>query len=104
MSAASPFAESSVLTQEKLAVPRLFQVLLHNDDYTTMEFVVTILMNVFRKTPDEATTVMLAVHAEGVGVAGVYPFEIAETKVAQVHDLARGAEFPLRCSLREVGA
>ena len=96
--------ESGVLCEEDLARPRIFQVILHNDDYTTMEFVVQILMQIFRLSPDEATAVMLAVHRQGSGVAGVYPLEIAETKVAQVHARAAEAGFPLRCSLREVDA
>ena len=81
--------------------PRLYRVLLHNDDYTTMEFVISILMEVFRKTGDEATAIMLAVHRRGMGQCGVYPLEIAETKVAEVHRRAREAHFPLRCTLEE---
>ena len=81
--------------------PRRFRVLLHNDDYTTMEFVIDTLVQVFRKTPDEATVIMLAVHEKGIGSCGVYTEEIAETKVAQVHDRARRAGFPLRCSMEE---
>jgi len=81
--------------------PRRFRVLLHNDDYTTMEFVIDTLMQVFRKTFDEATAVMLAVHENGLGSCGVYTEEIAETKVAQVHDRARKAGYPLRCSMEE---
>ena len=81
--------------------PRRFRVLLHNDDYTTMEFVVDTLMRVFRKNLDEATAIMIAVHEKGLGTCGVYTEEIAETKVAQVHDRARSAGFPLRCSMEE---
>lgn len=81
--------------------PRRYRVLLHNDDYTTMEFVVDILVGIFRKTPEEATAIMLAVHREGLGSCGVYTEEVAETKVAQVHDRARKAGFPLRCSMEE---
>jgi len=81
--------------------PRLYRVLLHNDDYTTMEFVVIILMEVFRKTSDEATVIMLDVHKRGMGQCGVYPLEIAETKVSEVRRRAREANFPLRCTLEE---
>ena len=84
-----------------LAEPKLYRVLLLNDDYTTMEFVVIILMEVFRKTGDEATAIMLAVHKRGRGQCGVYPLEVAETKVAEVHRRAREANFPLRCTLEE---
>ncbi len=86
---------------QDVAEPRLYRVLLHNDDYTTMEFVVIILMEVFRKTGDEATAIMLAVHKRGMGQCGVYPLEVAETKVAEVHRRAREANFPLRCTLEE---
>ena len=90
------------LTEEYTAEPKLFQVLLHNDDYTTMEFVVDILMRVFHKNADQATAIMLSVHKNGVGVAGVYPYEVAETKVERAHHLAREAEFPLRCTIQEI--
>ena len=98
-----PVEHSNTLLKEQLGEPRLFQVLLHNDDYTTMQFVVEILMHVFHKNADEATAIMLNVHKEGIGIAGVYPYEIAETKVERTHHLAREAEFPLRCTLEEVG-
>ena len=86
-------------TEKKLKKPKLYNVLLHNDNYTTMEFVVQILMNVFHHSQGEAVQIMLQVHHNGIGVAGVYSFEIAETKVAQATDLARQNEFPLRCSM-----
>ncbi len=85
----------------KLQPPKMFKVLIHNDDYTTMEFVVLILEKIFSKSPAEATRIMLNVHNDGVGVGGVYSFEIAETKVAAVHTIAKQYEFPLRCSLEE---
>lgn len=81
--------------KERVEKPRMFRVLLHNDDYTTMEFVVEVLMEVFRKSIVEATRVMLVVHRTGKGVAGVYTREIAEAKVAQAIDRARAAGFPL---------
>ena len=81
--------------------PPRYRVLLHNDDYTTMEFVVYVLQSVFRKSPSEATQIMLRVHENGIGVCGVYSFEIAETKVSAVHDLAEQYEFPLKSSMEE---
>ena len=81
--------------QPKLQRPPLFRVLLHNDDFTTMEFVVEVLQSVFHHNEPEAMAIMLHVHHRGVGVAGVYTHEIAETKAAKVHSLAREAGFPL---------
>ena len=86
---------------DKTSEPPMFRVLLHNDDYTTMEFVVEILMYVFNKTPDAATKIMMNVHQKGVGVCGIYTHEIAETKVNTVHNLARESGFPLRCSMEQ---
>jgi ATP-dependent Clp protease adaptor protein ClpS len=77
--------------------PPMFKVLLLNDHYTTMEFVVTVLEQVFHKTADEAMQIMLAVHKAGKGLAGTYPREVAETKVAIVQHLARKEGFPLQC-------
>jgi ATP-dependent Clp protease adaptor protein ClpS len=88
-------------TKKKLKKPPLYKVLLHNDDYTTKEFVVQILQYVFHKDPAEAVQIMLHVHRKGIGVAGIYPYEIAETKVALVETLARQHEFPLKCSIEE---
>jgi ATP-dependent Clp protease adaptor protein ClpS len=87
--------------EEELEEPPMFKVLLHNDDYTTMEFVVEILQKVFYKSPAEATRIMLLVHKSGVGVCGVFTVDIAETKVQIVHHLARESGFPLRCSMEE---
>lgn len=87
--------------QEVLKEPSMFKVLLINDDYTTMEFVVDVLMQVFGKSFEAATAIMLNVHQKGVGVCGVYPLEVAETKVETVHSLARENGFPLRCTLEE---
>ena len=86
-------------TQRKTQKPRMYRVLLHNDDYTPMDFVVRLLQTVFRKTESDATAIMLHVHNHGVGVAGVYTHEIAETKVAQVHMLARQNDCPLVASI-----
>jgi ATP-dependent Clp protease adaptor protein ClpS len=88
-------------TAQRLKKPKLYKVLLHNDDYTTMEFVVYVLQHVFERSEAEAIRVMLHVHRNGLGVAGVYPKEFAETRVGQVEALARQNEFPLRCTLEE---
>lgn len=88
-------------TARRVDKPRMFKVLLHNDDYTTMEFVVFVLQAIFHRSASEAVQIMLHVHKNGIGVAGVYTREVAETKVAQVEALARDHEFPLRCSMEE---
>ena len=81
--------------------PTRYRVLLHNDDYTTMEFVVTVLEGLFHKTPAEAYRIMMQVHTEGQGLCGVYSFEVAETKAGAVQDLARHEGFPLQASVEE---
>ena len=88
-------------TREKVAEPPLFKVLLHNDDYTTMEFVMEVLETVFHKSPAEAYRIMLMVHTQGRGVAGVYTWEVAETKADQVAALASEAGYPLRATIEE---
>ncbi|UZP68463.1 ATP-dependent Clp protease adaptor ClpS [Desulfovibrio mangrovi] len=97
-----PDRQDQLLLDEDLQEPRKFKVLLHNDDYTTMEFVIAILVQVFRKTVQQATAIMLSVHEKGIGECGVYTAEVAETKVAIVHARARKEGFPLRCSMEEV--
>ena len=92
---------TSTRTERKLKTPRLYKVLLLNDDYTTMEFVVYVLQSIFRLPESEAVQIMLHVHKNGLGVAGVYPREIAETRIAQVEALAREYEYPLRCGMEE---
>ena len=88
-------------TQEriKIAKPRNHKVLLHNDDFTTQQFVVQVLVRIFRKTETEATQIMLTVHHTGMGVAGIYPAEVAEAKVAQTTEYARSHSFPLKCTM-----
>ena len=88
-------------TRQKTQEPTLFKVILHNDNYTTMEFVVHVLEAVFQKSPAEAFRVMMQVHVEGKGLCGHYPWEIAETKVSTVHELAQSQGFPLRASIEE---
>jgi ATP-dependent Clp protease adaptor protein ClpS len=85
----------------KTQKPQLYRVILHNDDYTTMQFVVEVLEEIFHKSPAEAHRIMLHVHTRGHGVCGAYSFDVAETKVAQVHDTARRHGFPLRASVEE---
>lgn len=86
-------------TRLKTKKPSLYRVLLLNDDYTPMEFVVYILERFFQKSREEATRIMLHVHQKGVGVCGIYTYEVAETKVAQVLDLAQRNEHPLQCTM-----
>lgn len=93
--------DTAVVTKKRIKTqkPRLYKVLLHNDDYTSMEFVVMILANIFHMDETRAVEVMLHVHQQGVGVAGVYTYAVAETKVQKTMDLAREHEFPLRCTM-----
>ena len=86
-------------TEQQLDRPRMYRVLLHNDNYTSMEFVVFVLIAVFRQPESEAMRIMLNVHRKGVGVAGVYQFDIAETKVERVRALAQDSQYPLQCSM-----
>ena len=85
----------------KLEKPKLYKVLLHNDDFTTMDFVVFILKHVFKRTDVEAFTIMLKVHNEGVGIAGTYTLEIATMKSEKAINLARASEYPLLCTVEE---
>jgi ATP-dependent Clp protease adaptor protein ClpS len=87
---------------EKYKEPEEFRVILLNDNYTTMEFVVVILMVIFHKNTEDANRIMMDVHRKGKGVVGVYSWDIAATKVEQVHVAARENEFPLRCILEPV--
>jgi ATP-dependent Clp protease adaptor protein ClpS len=87
--------------RQKTERPHLYKVLLLNDDYTTMDFVVYVLENIFHKPVAEATRIMLHVHRQGAGLAGVYTRDIAETKIDAVHQLARENEFPLRCVMEK---
>src|SRR5262245_63597189 len=96
-------ASTNVRTQTKTRTkkPSLYRVLVLNDDYTPMEFVVYVLERFFNKSREDATEIMLHVHQNGVGVAGVFTYEVAETKVAQVLDLARRNEHPLQCTMEK---
>lgn len=103
MSAANPkddlLERTDTVKKEKRTPP--YRVLLMNDDYTPMDFVVDVLIDTFGKTEEEAVQIMLKVHVEGAGLAGVYPFEIAETKVEEVHERASAEGHPLRATMEE---
>ena len=101
MSQFNPDLEERIKSDTHVEVkePSLYKVLLINDDYTTMEFVVEVLRYVFNKTIEQATRIMLNVHQNGVGVCGIYPYEIAETKVNTVDALSRERGFPLKCTM-----
>lgn len=90
-----------VRTRTKTRKPAMYKVLMLNDDYTPMEFVVHVLERFFQKTRDEATRIMLHVHRRGVGVCGAFTYEVAETKVTQVMDLARQNQHPLQCTIEK---
>ena len=94
---------TAVITKPKIRTkrPNLYRVLLLNDDYTPMEFVVHVLERFFNKSREDATRIMLHVHQNGVGECGVYTYEVAETKVTQVLDLARRSEHPLQCTMEK---
>ena len=95
--------DSAVLTENetKLEKPKLFKVILHNDDFTTMEFVVFVLIQVFLRAEAEALAIMFQVHHDGIGIAGVYSFEIANMKAEKTMNLARAQEYPLLCTVEE---
>ena len=95
--------DGAVMTESetRLEKPPLYKVILHNDDFTTMEFVVFILSQVFLRSNDEAFAIMLKVHHEGIGIAGVYSFEIANMKAEKAMNLARAQEYPLLCTVEE---
>lgn len=95
--------DGDVLTESKIKLekPKLYKVLLHNDDFTTMEFVVFVLQYVFNRSDPEAFTIMLKVHNEGVGIAGIYPYEIANMKSEKAMNLAKSREYPLLCTVEE---
>ncbi len=94
---------TDVLTESesKLEKPKLYKVLLHNDDFTTMEFVVYVLNTVFMRSEAESFAIMFKVHNEGVGVAGVYPYEVATMKAEKAMNMARAHEYPFLCTVEE---
>lgn len=95
--------EGQVITdlRQKVEEPPMYKVLLLNDDYTTMDFVILVLEVVFHKDSQEATRIMMSVHQDGKGIAGVFTRDVAETKAAIVHDLAHKNEYPLKCTIEE---
>jgi ATP-dependent Clp protease adaptor protein ClpS len=96
------FAEATEISeQQETTTPYLYRVFLLNDDYTTMEFVVQVLENIFHKNPAEAVQIMFNVHRNGKGLAGVYTREIAETKITVVHEMAFRNNFPLKCAMEK---
>ena len=96
-----PGTGTATLTKPKTKKPSMYKVLMLNDDYTPMEFVVHVLERFFSKSREEATRIMLHVHQKGVGICGVYTYEVAETKVTQVMDMARKHQHPLQCTLEK---
>ena len=96
-----PKIEEEIETSLGVEEPRMFKVLLHNDDYTSMDFVVDVLMNIFHKNAAEAEKIMIQIHEKGIGVCGVYSYEIAQTKAEQVRQKAKQNEFPLLATIEE---
>ena len=88
--------------EEKLSEPKMYRVIMHNDHYTTMDFVVEVVMKVFNKPAAEATKIMLDIHKKGAGLCGVYTYDIAVTKISEVQAMAKRRQFPLKCSYEEV--
>jgi ATP-dependent Clp protease adaptor protein ClpS len=95
--------DGEVMTESetKLEKPKMYKVVLHNDDFTTMEFVVFILKHVFMRGDAEAFVIMLKVHNEGIGIAGIYPYEIANMKAEKAMNLSKAHEYPLLCTVEE---
>ncbi len=96
-----PKFEEELEVELEIAEPQMFRVVLHNDDYTSMDFVVEVLSTIFHKSEQEAVQIMLAIHEKGKAVCGVYSFEIAQTKAEQVKQLAKKNEFPLLATIEE---
>ena len=97
----NPEQDYGLAVEDEVTEPRLFKVLLHNDDYTPMDFVIFVLKRFFSKGDDEATKIMLDVHHKGLGLAGIYTFEVAETKVNQVNQFSKNNQYPLKTSYEE---
>jgi len=99
----SPTGRSQLKEKTRHAVgePKKYQVVLHNDDYTPMEFVVEVLKKIYRKSPVEAHAIMLNVHKKGRGIVGLYPYDIAATKVKETRGMAKRSGYPLKCTLEE---
>ena len=97
-------AEGLKLKPEKVKpkLPSIYKVIILNDDFTPMEFVANVIQNVFNKSKDDATRMMLQIHTEGIGICGIFPFEIAETKMNQVLNLAKESQHPLQCIIEKI--
>ncbi len=97
------FGQSELQTKKKIKIkkPDMYKVIMMNDDYTTMEFVVEVLMNVFRKNSADAQKIMITIHEKGAGEVGVYTYDIAQSKIQQVHSAAKANEYPLRCNVEK---
>ncbi len=93
--------ELKVKPEEKLSEPKMYKIIMHNDHYTTMDFVIEVVMLVFHKPAAEATKIMLDIHKKGMGICGVFTYDIAVTKISEVHSMAKQREFPLKCSYEE---
>ncbi len=91
--------KGEIFVKDRVKLPPKYKVMLHNDDYTTMDFVIDVLTHFFGKSQDEAESIMMKVHLEGVGICGVYSFEVAETKVFQVSEYSRANKWPLKCTM-----
>lgn len=96
-----PGTKTHTMEKTDVTEPPMYKVILNNDDYTTMDFVVMVLMIVFHKTKDEAEAIMINVHKQGRGLCGIYTYDVAETKVKQVELIADKHKFPLKCTMEE---
>jgi ATP-dependent Clp protease adaptor protein ClpS len=98
----SIFEDTDVENKTDIQEPSMYRVIMHNDHYTTMEFVVTVLITVFHKSTEEAKRLMMQIHKSGSAICGTYIYDIAQTKVNRVHSLAKSEGHPLKCTLEEV--
>ena len=94
-------SEPGTGVDQEIREPKMYRVILHNDDYTTMDFVIEVLISIFHKPAADATRIMIDVHKKGKGICGLYTYDIAATRIARVHRLARKRQFPLKCTLEE---
>jgi ATP-dependent Clp protease adaptor protein ClpS len=88
--------------EKRLAEPKMYRIIMHNDHYTTMDFVIEVIMKVFHKPAAEATKIMLDIHKKGLGICGVFTYDIAVSKISEVHAMAKRRQFPLKCSYEVV--
>lgn len=93
--------DSQLISKDKIEIPKMYRVILHNDHYTTMDFVIEVLTKIFHMTAEKAHKIMLDVHKKGKGICGVYTLDIAATKTEQVREMAKTRQFPLKCSYEE---